>query len=358
MATIQKPQSVSTSKSRSPFVTIILPICNEALYIECCLNALLTQEYPEESMEIIIADGMSNDGTRQTIQQIANRQQNLSIQVIDNPKIIVSTGLNRAIKQAKGEVIIRVDGHTKVANDFVRQNVMLLQQHPEAWSVGGPLQHVGDTTFGQAVAIAMSHPIGIGNAMHHFANFKGYTEGAPFPAFRREVFSKVGYFDENFVRNEDDEFNYRIIQAGGKIFVSPVVKSVYFVRGSPKLLFKQYLQYGFWRIATLKKYKRPTTLRQIIPALFYISMTTLFLIGLLLKQLIIALCLPIIYGISLFIIGIYSSLKAGWAVAWRVPLAMGIIHAGYALGFLYGLPAFILQPDSICRNSHMGKLSR
>jgi glycosyltransferase involved in cell wall biosynthesis len=341
-----------------PFVSIIVPIRNEAKYIKLVVESILAQNYPSDRLEVIIADGMSTDDTRQIIHQLIGYQPDCSIHVIDNPELIVSTGLNRAIKQANGEVLIRIDGHTEVAKDFVRQNVTLLQLHPEAWSVGGPLQCIGDTTFGQAVAKAMSHPLGIGNAMHHYSDFEGYTQGAPFPAFRREVFDRIGYFDEDLVRNQDDNFNYRIIEAGGKIFISPLVKSKYFVRDSPKLLFKQYFQYGFWRIVTLKKHKHPTTIRQVIPTLFYISVFMFFLTGFLLRQLIIALGLPLVYIALLSVIGISSSIKSGWEIAWRVPVAMGIMHAGYAFGYFYGILGAIFYPSIISRYSHMGKVSR
>src|SRR5262249_24306710 len=158
-----------------------------------------------------------NDGTREILASLQAEQPRLI--VVDNPGCIVSIGLNLAVARARGEVIVRIDGHALIAPDLIRQDVALLAAHPEAWVVGGPIQHVGTTSLGKAVAVAMSHPLGVGNARHRYPDFEGYVESAQFPAFRREVFDRVGLFDERLVRNQDDEFNYRIGQAGGKIYV-------------------------------------------------------------------------------------------------------------------------------------------
>ncbi len=204
----------------------------------------------------------------------------LGLIVVDNPGRIVSTGLNIAVARSQGDIIIRIDGHALIASDFVRENVALLAAHPEAWSVGGPIRHAATTTLGKAVAVAMSHPLGVGNARHRYPEFEGYVEGAQFPAIRRWVFDRIGMFDERLVRNQDDEFNYRIRRAGGKIYVSPRVQYSYFVRERLGQLFKQYFQYGFWRIPVVEKHRRPTTLRQMAPTLFYAACVVLAVAGL------------------------------------------------------------------------------
>ena len=215
--------------------------------------------------------------------------------MVDNPKRIVASGLNVAIERAQGELIMRIDGHGEVATDFVSQVVRLMDEHPEAWSGGGPIVHAGTNRFGEAVAVAMSHPLGVGLATHRFPNYEGYVEGAHFPTFRKWIFDRIGKFDEQLVRTEDDEFNYRIAQAGGKIYVSPRVRYVYYVRDALGKLFRQYFQYSFWRIPVVRKHKKPTTLRQIVPPLFFLAMFVLAVVGAWLRQPLVALALPAIY---------------------------------------------------------------
>ncbi len=205
-----------------------------------------------------MADGMSDDDTRAILADY--RAKYPFIEVVDNPKRIVASGLNVAIERARGELIVRIDGHCEVATDFVSQVVRLMDEHPECWSAGGPIVHAGTNRFGEAVAVAMSHPLGVGLATHRFPNYEGYVEGAHFPTFRKWIFDRIGNFDEGLVRTEDDEFNYRIAQAGGKIYVSPRVRYVYYVRETLSKLFRQYIQYSFWRIPVVRKHKKPTTL--------------------------------------------------------------------------------------------------
>ena len=175
-----------------------------------------------ERTEILVTDGMSDDRTRDIVRDYAERFPR--IRMLDNPQRVTPAGLNAAIAAARGEIICRIDGHCEVAADFVTQNVRLLHEHPEAWIVGGPIVHCGTGPRGEAVAIAMSHPLGVGMASHRFPGFEGYVDTVQFPAFRRWVFERIGVFDTNLVRTEDDELNYRVMQAGGKMFVSPRVQ--------------------------------------------------------------------------------------------------------------------------------------
>jgi glycosyltransferase involved in cell wall biosynthesis len=339
-----------------PFVSVVMPVRNEAGFISKTLGGLFAQDYPRDRLEIIVADGMSDDGTRQTLAALVEQQPHLS--VIDNPGRIVSTGLNAAIAQARGDIIIRIDGHAEIAADFIRQNVALLEEHPEAWVVGGPINHAGRNAFGKAVAIAMSHPAGVGMATHRFPDYEGYVEGAQFPAVRRWVFERVGTFDEQLVRNQDDELNYRITLAGGKSYVSPRVRYVYYVRDSPRKLFRQYLQYSFWRIPVIRKHKRPTTPRQMAPPLFFLAMLVLLIVGLALRQPLVALALPAAYLGVLLLIGVSQIPKAGLKVALLVPVAIAIMHVAYAMGIVLGLFSAVFRPHTWDHSGSMATLSR
>ncbi len=350
------PASAPSIADPLPFVSVVMPIRNEAGYIREGIAALLEQDYPADRFEIIVADGMSDDGTRAILDELVKSCPELV--VIDNPDRIVSTGLNAAIERAQGEIILRLDGHAEIAKDFILQNVLLLSEHPEAWIVGGPIVHVGRNAFAKAAAAAMSSRFGVGNASHRFAEFEGYAEGCAFPAIRKWVFDRVGNFDERLVRNQDDEFNYRVTQAGGKVFISPRVRYEYFVRDTPRKLFRQYFQYSFWRIPIIRKHKRPTTLRQIVPSLFFLVMLVLLVAGVVLRQPIVALALPIAYALALGLIAIPTIRREGLSVGLRVPLAVFTLQAAYAWGMVYGLIATVFFPGAWNSSGRMSSLSR
>jgi glycosyltransferase involved in cell wall biosynthesis len=338
----ERASAATATAGSLPLVSLVMPIYNEGRFIAKSLDQVLAQEYPADRLEVIVADGMSTDETRQIVGDYERNHP--QIKLVDNPARFRAAGLNVAIANSTGDVVICIDGHGETAPDFVRQNVTLFEEHPEAWSVGGPYRPSGHTTFGKAVAIAMSHPCGVGLTSHRFPEFEGYVEGAPFAAFRRWVFDRVGWFDEQLVRTEDDEFNYRIAQAGGKIFISPRVRYDYYVRDSVRKLFQQYIQYSFWRIPVVQKHKRPTTIRQVVPPLFFLTMIVLAIVGAVLRQPIVALALPIVYVATLALVGISTIPKAGVKVACFVPVAMATMHVAYALGIAYGLFAAVFQP--------------
>jgi succinoglycan biosynthesis protein ExoA len=339
-----------------PFVSVVIPVRNEAGFITDLIDSILTQDYPQDRMEVIVADGMSTDGTREILADLQTRYRQLL--VVDNPGRIVPTGLNLAVARSRGEVIVRIDGHAVIASDFLRQNMALLAEHPEAWSVGGPIRHAATTTFGKAVAVAMSHPMGVGNARHRYPDYDGYTEGAQFPAIRRSVFDRIGMFDERLVRNQDDEFNYRIRLAGGKVYVSPRVRYKYFVRARIGQLFKQYFQYGFWRIPVIEKHRRPTTLRQTAPTLFYLTCGFLALAGLWWREPLLAVALPLIYTIALLLAGAATMPRHGLRVSLCVPAAIATMHAGYALGMGYGIWARFFRTGAWDAQGKMAAISR
>lgn len=342
--------------TKLPTVSVILPVRNEAKFIRKILEHAIAQDYPAELVEIIVCDGMSDDGTREVVAEL--QKQAPRIRMIDNPPRITPTALNAAIAASTGDIIIRIDGHAEIADDFITENVKVLQSKSEVWSCGGPIQHVGTNAFGCATAVAMSSRVGVGNATHRFPDYEGYVEGAQYPAFHRWVFSRIGNFDERLVRNQDDELNFRITQAGGKIYISRRIRALYYVRDSMRRLFRQYFQYSFWRLPVIRKHRRPTTFRQLVPPIFYLLMLGLAIAGLGTGQLWLAAFLPALYAAVLIGIGFSYVPRLGWRVACLVPVAIATLQCGYALGWLYGVWSLLFRPGAWNTEGSMAKLSR
>jgi hypothetical protein len=229
--------------------------------------------------------------------------------------------------------------HTQYAQDYLRRCVELLEEHPEVCCAGGPIVSKGKSTFGQAIAAAMSHPVGVGNAKHRFPNYEGYAEGACFPMFRKEIFDKVGLYDESLVRNQDDDFNYRVACNGEKIFISPRAWSCYYVREAPMLLFRQYFQYGYWRVAVLRKHRLPASIRQVVPVTFFLLILVLLVVGLFLPGWwrLTAAALPLAYASMLISAGVGIAMKQGMLVGLMFPIAAAIMHSAYAAGFVWAV---------------------
>src|SRR5262249_41619552 len=158
---------------------------------------------------------------------------------------ITPSGMNSGIREARGRYVAIMGAHTEYAEDYLHTCIELLDEHPEVWCAGGPIVSKGRSRFGQAVAVAMSHTVGVGNAKRRVPDYEGYAEGACFPVFRREVFDKIGLYDEDLVRNQDDDLNYRLAVAGGKVFISPRAWCSYYVRDAPVPFFRQYFEYGY-----------------------------------------------------------------------------------------------------------------
>ncbi|MFB0514922.1 MAG: glycosyltransferase family 2 protein [Candidatus Bathyarchaeia archaeon] len=330
-----------------------MPIRNEADFIEQAIKSILTQDWPDQKMEILVVDGMSDDGTREIVEELSQAYDR--IRILDNPCRIVPTAMNMALRAARGDLFIRVDGHAEVAPDFVRKSIRCLREHPEAWVVGGYIETVASDYIGRVIASAMRSPMGVGNSRFRLGDYEGWVDTLAFGTHHKWIVDKIGYFDEELVRNQDDEFNLRIILAGGKIWMSKSIRSRYFSRGSLRKLWRQYFQYGFWRIRTLQKHKRPATLRQLVPLLFMLSLLLLGLAGLFWRAFWILLAIEAaIYAIGLLAGAFDVGRKSGWQYAPLAPPVFVILHFGYGLGSLWGIIRFsifrgygIKQPEEM-----------
>jgi glycosyltransferase involved in cell wall biosynthesis len=326
-------------KNQFPLVSILIPIRNEAATIERCLDAVLAQDYPPDRLEILIADGQSDDGTRAILTRF--QKDHAHLQVFDNPGRIVACGLNQLTPHAQGEVLIRVDGHCIIAPDYVRNCVQHLQDEGVD-GVGGPMHSIGVDHTSQAIALAMSARFGVGDSA--FRTESGQTklvDTIPFPAYTRAIIEKVGSYDEELVRNQDDEYNYRIRKAGGKLLLAADVRSSYYSRGSFTSLWKQFFQYGFYKVRVLQKHPHQMRLRQFVPPAF---------VAALLVSILLSLIFPWGWRLLLGLSGVYllanlsaallTANRAGWRYFWLLPIAFAAQHFGYGCGFLWGLVKF------------------
>jgi glycosyltransferase involved in cell wall biosynthesis len=324
-----------------PFVSIIMPVRNEAVFIERAVQSVLESDYPSERMEVLIVDGLSDDGTRQIVEKLS--ESDARVKMLDNPRRIVPTAMNIGIRAAWGEIFIRFDGHAEIPTDFVSKSVQCLDENPEAWIVGGYIETVADDYIGRAIASAMCSPVGVGNARFRLGNYEGWVDTLAFGAHHKWIVDKIGYFDEELVRNQDDEFNLRIIQAGGKIWMSKSIHSTYYSRTSLGKLWRQYFQYGFWRVRTLQKHKRPAVPRQLMPLLFVLSILVLGLGGLLWKPCWYLLETEmILYAMGLFVGASIVGRQSGWQFVPVAPLVFVILHFAYGLGSLWGVFRFFI----------------
>jgi succinoglycan biosynthesis protein ExoA len=316
-----------------PVVSAVVPCRNEKDHIEECVRSILAQEPPPGGFELIVADGMSRDGTREILNRLAAEDPRLRI--ADNPAQITPCGMNVGIRAAKGRYIAIMGAHTQYATNYLRRCVEILEEHPEVCCSGGPIISQGKSAFGRAVAVAMSHPMGVGNAKHRFPDYEGYAEGACFPVFRREVFEQVGLYDENLIRNQDDDLNYRVARQGGKTFISPRARCIYYVRETIRQLFKKYFQYGYWRVAVVRKHLLPASLRQLAPVLFFSTMLGMCLASIFLpgSWRLSGMLLPAAYAIVLAIAGLEVAARQGLKTGLLFPAAAAVMHAAYAAGF-------------------------
>ena len=221
---------------------------------------------------MIVADGMSDDGTRAILEQFAKTEPRLKI--VDNPNRIVSTGLNAALAVARGKVIIRMDAHTEFARDYVRSCLEVLEA-TGADNVGGPWVAKGSGQVGRAIAAAFQSPFAMGGARGHDPSYEGTVDTVYLGCWPRRVFDQIGLFDEELVRNQDDEFNLRLTEHGGRIYQSPRIRSWYTPRNSLRALLNQYKQYGYWKVRVIRKHQKPASIRHLVPAAFMCSLVML-----------------------------------------------------------------------------------
>ena len=334
--------------------TFILPIFNESPFINKVISSILYQNKINQlDFEILISDGGSTDGTLEIINSII--QDNSNVHLIDNLQNIVSTGFNFALNKAKGDVIIRVDGHCKIPPDYLEKCSNLLKSG-DADIVGGVIETISSGLIGNAISVAQSSWFGVGGVKFRNSNLNksSYVDTLAFGAHRREIFADIGGYDEEMVCNQDDEFNFRAIQAGKKIWIDPTIKTEYFARSSYLKLFKQYFNYGFYKVRGIQKRGQIISTRHLIPATFIISLIGTLIFGYFQHLPWLSYSVLSIYLIINIISSIIVSQKAS-----LIPLlflAFCTLHLGYGSGFIWGLVRFVCKwRDKSLKDDHFNR---
>jgi glycosyltransferase involved in cell wall biosynthesis len=320
------------------FVSIIVPCRNEEKFIGMCLDSILASDYPKDRLEVLVIDGMSEDRTRATIENYKSRC--TFIRLLDNPKKITPAALNIGITNAKGEIIMRMDAHNTYPPNYISGLVGWLEK-TQADNVGGVCVTVPATqTFmAEAIALALSHPFGVGNAYFRIGvKEPRWVDTVPFGCYRREVFDRIGMFDEELVRNQDGEFNHRLNKRGGRILLVPEIFSTYYARDSLAKLWRMYFQYGYFKPLVARKVGGVLTVRQLVPGIFVLSLLATAMLapwslysGRLLGTIALA-YISVSVGCSVF-----AAFRRGMRSALALPVVFPVLHLSYGVGFIIGI---------------------
>lgn len=329
-------------------VSVIIPCYNEQSVIVDLLDALLKQTYPVDQMEVVIADGMSEDGTRNKIRKFSELHPELAVLLVDNQKRTIPSALNTAIKAARGEYLVRLDAHSSPDQEYVARSVKALQEE-KGDNIGGVLriEPSSNTMIAEAIALAAGHPLGVGDARYRIGSAAREVDTVAYGAYRRSLIDKIGFYDETLLANEDYEFNVRIRHHGGKIWLDPSIQAVYLARPDLKALARQYWRYGYWKLRMLLRYPETFRWRQ-ISGFFVLSWIVLGLLSvwfqfarwLLITE-------AVLYLLPLLVSGIIAARREKTpGLLWALPAAIATMHFSWGSGFLWSLLEQLLTSSS------------
>ena len=325
---------------------------NEERYIDACLDAVLANDYPSEKLEVIVVDSQSTDRSREIVQ--AKLQHSPQIRLLDNPQRITPVAMNIGISACKGDVIFIICAHARVSSTLIKLSVQTLQDHPKVDAAGGVIVSVSEGIISKAIAAAINSPLGSGGPQYRV----GRTPGPLFDtiahaAYRRTVFDRVGLMDEELVRNQDAEFNYRLLQQDGCIYFNPEIVSHVYVRDSLSQLARQQFQTGYWKVRLFQKVFRRTNWRHLVPAVF-VFVTAVSGIAALFstwgKWIFLADvgAYAVAVGVSACLLGVRCGAKNVLLLPW----VFSVIHISYGIGMTKGFWNFVLLPS---RKSRQGQ---
>jgi succinoglycan biosynthesis protein ExoA len=323
-----------------PTVSVIVPCYNEETTIGFLLDAIERQTYPVFELEVIIADGMSKDHTRDEIRQFQVGHPDLVVKIVDNPKRDIPSALNRAIEAAQGVYIVRLDAHSIPAEDYIERCVQALEEG-KGVNVGGvwEIRPGGKGWVARSIAAAAAHPFGVGDAQYRYTTQAAYVDTVPFGAYRRDLVVQIGKYDENLLTNEDYELNVRFRQQGGQVWLDPKIRSAYFARSGFSTLAKQYFRYGYWKQRMLRRYPRTLRWRQALPPVFTLSLMGLVLLAIFVPLARILLPIEVMVYFLILLAGSLASAvdREDPSLAFGMPLAIAVMHLSWGSGFLVSM---------------------
>ncbi len=327
-------------EKKAPTVSVIMPVYNESKYIAKCIDSLLMQDYPIDDMEWVFVDGASPDNTKEIIGQYIERYPDL-IRVYDNPNKTVPYAMNIGIQNTTGKYIVRLDAHAEYQNDYISQCVHFLDT-TDADNVGGHFNTKARTVMGSRIALMLSSKFGVGNAQFRVRGKDGYVDTVPFGAFRREIFDRVGLFDERFTRNQDNELNWRIRKSGGKIYITEKIQLTYYCRDTIGTINKMGYINGKWNIITMALCFGAMGVRHFVPLCFLLSLVLMPMI---------CVFLPFMWWVFLAELVLYTALDIGYSLIYAAKaendsklacfftllILFPAFHLSYGSGSLAGL---------------------
>jgi len=322
----------------NPNVSVIIPCRNEEKYIDKCIKSILSQSYSGR-VEVLIVDGMSDDNTVSIINELT--KVNSNVRLIYNLEKTTPQAMNLGLAASRYDLIIRIDAHAIALPNFIQNNVNSIYETEDIMCAGGKIINIYENKISKAIGMAMSSVFGVGNATFRVGGEKKFVDTLAFGIYKKEVFDKIGKFDEDLVRNQDDELNFRLTKNGYKILYNPEIKSEYYVRGSIKKLYKQYYQYGYWKVYVNLKHKTVTTIRQLVPLFFVLSL----LLGIL-----ISLFFPLFWYLLLLGVCFYTvmALVFGYKASedrsetFKIARVFPVLHFSYGFGYLIGIFHFLI----------------
>lgn len=320
-------------------VSVIIPCRNEEKHIKGCIEAVLASDLGVQNLEVIVVDGMSDDNSRSIIGEVIAKHP--VVKLVDNPGKLTPLAFNLGIKNATGDYITIVGSRLYIEPDYLSHCISILRSDPKIGCVGGKINNVYENETSKVIAGAMASSFGVGGGNFRHLKEDTFTDTVPTPVYRKSIFNEIGLFDEELVRNQDDELNYRVLQKGYKIFYTVKVGMKYYVRASYRNLFRQYFQYGYWKVYVNRKHKTITTLRQVVPALFVAFVFAGLLLSLIHPYIAVAyLAVLALYvtaaNVSAFLLAENKEDTA------KIALAYFILHWSYGSGYLKGMLDFLI----------------
>ncbi len=327
-----------TADAGGRLVSVVIPVRNEEKYIAKCVESVLNQDFPKKDMELILVDGASEDRTVAIIEGFAAKYD--FIRLCENPRKTVQHALNIGIKNAVGRYVVRMDAHSEYARDYVSECVRHLEK-TNAANVGGPMIARGKTRLQKVIAAAYHSPFALGGGKFHDENYEGYADTVYLGAFKRETLLRLELYDEGLPRNEDDDLNLRILEGDGKVYVTPKIKSVYYPRSRYGALFKQYFEYGLWKVAVIKKHGKFARVSHLVPVLFFLFVAMFSVLSLFSGLACLTFAVVMLIYLSL---SFYFSLKSKYLRRFcdklRLVWVHFVLHIAYGAGFFCGIFKF------------------